>query len=350
MNDQVQKIIKHPATAPTGIGILAFGMGMTLGFLLGRKTKKHPTADLHVMPNLDLDLNVEDVPKKRPVPNFVVKTEEEAVLVINTMNDVINEYQSISVSEFNDILGAPSNQEDTQWGWTELDYSMVEKVKEGYMLVLPGAERLEHEVEPEEEEEVEVASDETAAVGREFIKNRFLGLPDLSEIEELVDEAEDEASEAEEDAPTEEAFQDVEATRRANAFASGGDNWDLLKEMRGRTESAPYVLHKDEFYADEKGYGQHSLSYYAGDNIMADEDDKPVYNHDIIVGELKWGHGSGDPLIFYVRNDKYRAEYEITYVDGLFSVEVMGEEIENNQRVRNLEHSDEPRRFRDRTE
>lgn len=135
---------------------------------------------------------------------------------------------------------------------------------------------------------------------------------------------------------------------RRNAFADNGNDseWSYEKEVEKRTEDAPYVLHKDEFYADEKNYSQMTLLYYAGDNIMVDEDEKPVYNHERVVGPMMFGHGSGDPNVFYVRNDALRAEYEILHDTGLYSVEVLGLDIEDNQRVRDLRHSHQPGKFR----
>jgi hypothetical protein len=352
MNDQVQKVIRHPAAVPSGVGLLCFGVGVGVGFILGRRTKKSITADLHVLPNIDLDLTVNDE-RKQKLDTFVVKTEEEAILVINRMHEVIEQFDSITVGDLKDLIGLETEEGDEDWGWTELEYAMPERGKKGYMLIIPDPKALDERADDEGatfNPEPEV--DKAVEAGRDFIKNRYLGLPDPEEIEEVLDASEDEASEEEEASDPEEETTDVENVRKANAFATAGDNWDLLKELRGRTESAPYVLHKDEFYANEKGYSQHSLTYYAGDGIMAveDDDDRIVYNHDSVVGELKWGHGSGDPLIVYVRNDKFRAEYEITHVDGLFSVEVGGMDIPDNERVRNLEHSGEPRRFRDRTE
>lgn len=354
MNEQIQKIAKHPATIPSGVGLISFGLGVGLGFFLGRKTKKTPPADLHILPTVDLDLKVEETPKKK-LDVYIVQTEEEGVLVLNKMNEVIDEYGGITLQDLKELLGLPVEEEDDEWCWTSLEYGMVEKGRGGYMLVLPDPEPLTQT--PTDDEEV----DKAVEVGREFIKNRFVGLPDITdddlvEIEEdEEDETEDEESEEEEvsvpEEGTEDAVSEPPSARRENAFATGGDTWDLLKELKGRTESAPYILHRDEFHADEKDYRQYSLTYYAGDNIMTNEDDDEVmYNHDRVVGELKWGHGSGSPIMVFVRNDKLRAEYEITYVDGLYSEEVQGLEIENNQRVKNLEHSSEPRRFRDRTE
>jgi hypothetical protein len=117
------------------------------------------------------------------------------------------------------------------------------------------------------------------------------------------------------------------------------ENWDWEEEVRNRTETAPYILHKDEFYADEKNYSQVSLTFYAVDEILADEDDKPIYNHSNTTGPLRFGHGSGQADVVYIRNDMNRAEYEVTRLDALYSMEVLGLEIENNERVADIRHS-----------
>ncbi len=107
----------------------------------------------------------------------------------------------------------------------------------------------------------------------------------------------------------------------------------------------PNVLHKDEFYGEESGYTQVTLTYYAGDQILCDEDDSPVYNHELITGPLLFGHGSNDPNVVHIRNDKRKAEYEILFDPGLYSVDILGLEIENNTRVQDLKHS-QNRKFR----
>lgn len=134
-----------------------------------------------------------------------------------------------------------------------------------------------------------------------------------------------------------------EVVVRRTIFATDDDDWDYAVELKGRTEKAPYVIHKDEFYAEESGYTQITLTYYAGDNIMSDEDDTPVYNHETVVGPMKFGHGSGDPKIFYIRNDSRKAEYEIVHDEGLYSVEVLGLQIEDNARTQNIRHSHTPK-------
>lgn len=131
-----------------------------------------------------------------------------------------------------------------------------------------------------------------------------------------------------------------------NIFAGGDDEWDFEVETAARTPDEPYVLHRDEFHLDERGFSQMSLTYYAGDDILTDEDNSPLYGFSEIIGELKFGHGSGDPNVFYVRNEKRKAEYEVLRHQGDFSVEVLGLEIENNARKTDLKHSDAPQRFR----
>lgn len=131
-----------------------------------------------------------------------------------------------------------------------------------------------------------------------------------------------------------------------NVFAESDSDWNYEEEIERRAlldPRLPYVLHKDEFFADEKDYTQSTLTYYEGDGILSDEEGKPIYNFDSIIGPLRFGHGSGDPNVFYVRNDRTQGEFEILRDPGLFSVEVLGLEIEDNARVKDLKHSAVPK-------
>ena len=124
-----------------------------------------------------------------------------------------------------------------------------------------------------------------------------------------------------------------------NIFAGDTPEWNYERELAGRSPTHPYVIHKDEFYGEELGYTQITLTYYEGDEIMSDEDDTPLYNYSSTVGPLLFGHGSGDPNVFHVRNDKLKAEYEVIHDPGHFAVAVLGLELENGPRVRDIKHS-----------
>lgn len=115
--------------------------------------------------------------------------------------------------------------------------------------------------------------------------------------------------------------------------------WDWEAEKNTRTKEEPYVIHRDEFFADEMGYTQSTVTYYAGDDVMTDELDTPIYGHTAMVGELNFGHGSGDPSVVYIRSELLEHEYEVVRHPGFFLVEVMGETIEAEYKDQDLKHS-----------
>lgn len=119
-----------------------------------------------------------------------------------------------------------------------------------------------------------------------------------------------------------------EEPKIVNVFAHSSDSWDYETEISSRTKAKPYVIHKDEFWANDMEFAQATLTYFSGDNIMVDEKDTPVYNYSSVVGELKFGHGSQDTNVFYVRNEKNHCDYEILFDSGSYSVEILGLELE----------------------
>jgi hypothetical protein len=112
------------------------------------------------------------------------------------------------------------------------------------------------------------------------------------------------------------------------------DDWCYEVEAQNRSDKRPYVIHYNEFMANELDYPQSSITYYAGDDVLCDELDVPIYGRDKIVGLLLFGHGSQDPNVVYVRNEKIEAEYEILRDPGHFGVTVLGmeEEIQHSKK------------------
>jgi len=128
-------------------------------------------------------------------------------------------------------------------------------------------------------------------------------------------------------------------------FDSAGDEWDYKTELQVRDPSKPYVIHVDEYVADEKGWdSQSTLTWYEGDEILADSGDTPVYDPAALIGPLMWGHGSLDPNVFYVRNEKMQAEYEIIRDYGSYQEIVLGQQMERQER-REIKHGN-VRKFR----
>lgn len=113
--------------------------------------------------------------------------------------------------------------------------------------------------------------------------------------------------------------------------------WDYEAEVARRRPEYPYVIHVDERY-DKDGYTHTELTYFEGDQVLVDTDDKPVEDIDKVVGQTnldKFGHGSGDKDVVFIRNDELKLEVEVSR-DARSYTEV----------VHGIQHSDEPRRRR----
>lgn len=135
-----------------------------------------------------------------------------------------------------------------------------------------------------------------------------------------------------------------ETPARVNVFMSeSDDDWDYEFELEQRDPDFPYVLHADEYINDEMGYRQATVTYYAGDDIMADMSDTPIYNWASLMGPLEWGHGSKDKNVVYIRNEKVRKEWEVLLHRGSYEIEVTG--FQMDKATGELQHS--LRKFRD---
>jgi len=161
---------------------------------------------------------------------------------------------------------------------------------------------------------------------------------------ELEQEAEDIVAEIEIEDALLEISDDKDGIR--NVFAGTKGSWNLERELSTRTSNAPYVIHLDEFVLDDMGYEQTTVVYYSGDDILALQDDTPMYDYESFLGELKFGHGSNDPSIVYIRNEDLEEEWEVMLHQGRYEVEVLGHTIEAEyERKAQLKHSQT--RFRD---
>lgn len=120
-----------------------------------------------------------------------------------------------------------------------------------------------------------------------------------------------------------------------NAFDNGknvqivtGDEWDWETEKSQRRPHNPYIVHVDE--KDElEEYADSQLTYYEGDDVLCDERDQIVDKDDRnrLIGEYnltRFGHGSGDENVVYVRNDRLETLYEIVRSPNEYAVEVHG--------------------------
>jgi len=127
-------------------------------------------------------------------------------------------------------------------------------------------------------------------------------------------------------------------------------DWDFAAEVAARSPEHPYVIHQDEFSQRREGYEQTTYTYWAGDDVLTDTDNIPLPHADLVVGQdnLKWGHGTDDIDVVFVRNDRLNLEMEICRDYRSYEEEVLGKTrpVEDG-----LEHSSQrhPARKRKRT-
>lgn len=124
-----------------------------------------------------------------------------------------------------------------------------------------------------------------------------------------------------------------EPKRTADGEKSKDDGWNYPTELARRTPDRPYIIHQDEFHLNESGYQQVTYSYWAGDDVLTDEDETIINNRENLIGVdvlNHWGHGSDDFNVLHVRNSQLELEFEICRTPKSYEEEVLG-----------LEHSDE---------
>lgn len=81
------------------------------------------------------------------------------------------------------------------------------------------------------------------------------------------------------------------------------------KEFEDRVNSRPYIIPPEE--AGESGYDIMTLLYYK-DHVLTDEDNNIIEDIDDVIGFdslTRFGEFEDDTV--YVRNDKYRVDYEV---------------------------------------
>lgn len=109
------------------------------------------------------------------------------------------------------------------------------------------------------------------------------------------------------------------------------EGWNFAAELARRTPDSPHIIHQDEFAHNETEFAQVTYTYYAGDDVLIDEDDNILTDRDALIGEgalRRFGHGTDDFNILYVRNPVLELEIEICRDTGSYEEVVLGLERE----------------------
>lgn len=128
------------------------------------------------------------------------------------------------------------------------------------------------------------------------------------------------------------------------------DPWNQQAEMAKRGPIHPFVIHKDEHMANEDEFEQVTLTYFMGDDVLSDERDTVIAEPDVIVGLdnlQRFGEGSEDPNVVYIRNPRLEVDYEVIRSEGTFAQEVhgfSGDDLQHSERRRKrVRFDDDPR-------
>lgn len=66
--------------------------------------------------------------------DVVLSSREDAELVLERMNDIIETYGEATVSNLNELCGFPSSHVDEKWGWTYLGDVDVKQTRDGFLI------------------------------------------------------------------------------------------------------------------------------------------------------------------------------------------------------------------------
>jgi hypothetical protein len=228
--------------------------------------------------------------------------------------------------------------------YQKLADEQVASVKARYSVIHKSGESLTELADKYPDEEKAEDSKTAKAI---IVENQYISYDRVETVTEAPEASVDSAVSAA--VVVEESSRDAELVHH-NIFESDNPDtyFDFAEELERRATKpdSPHVITKDEFDENESEYDQNRLVYFDGDDVLADSNDQPITDVDNVVGYenlLRFGHGSGDPNIVYVRCPKLELDFELIHSDGKFAKEVLG--FDDGE---TLQHSQRrpPRRFR----
>ena len=80
-----------------------------------------------------------DYIRQRPyvADEIIVSTRKEGEEVLDELGDILRKYGQVSVADFYELVGIPSEYTDNKRGWKELRYTGLHKSRYGYTFSLP---------------------------------------------------------------------------------------------------------------------------------------------------------------------------------------------------------------------
>ncbi len=176
----------------------------------------------------------------------------------------------------------------------------------------------------------------------EVVKDLGYSAPNIPKTEEIEDDLAnvvEETTQEEVEKVIDEEVLKVAKELEEDTTRDPEDGWDYRVEIASRRPDKPYIINVNELH--ETDYTETSLIYFTSDDVLCDTDDSVIGDKEGVIGEdnlEKFGHGSGDKNILFIRNDSLGVDMEIVKNNGNYAEVVHG-----------FQHSDTPVRRRRRT-
>lgn len=106
----------------------------------------------------------------------------------------------------------------------------------------------------------------------------------------------------------------------------------------------PYVITLEAFVANPNEHDQQSITYFEGDDVLIDERNVPIEDIDSYIGLAaldRFGYGSKNPDVVYVRNERISMDLEVTRQSGSYERMFVGEIRHSDRRIRKFKIADE---------
>ena len=76
--------------------------------------------------------------RSNDIPEIIVESRADAQDVLEEMNNLIDEYDDVSVGDLNQIVGITGTPQDEKWGWFDISSARIKKVgPREYLVDLP---------------------------------------------------------------------------------------------------------------------------------------------------------------------------------------------------------------------
>jgi len=92
-------------------------------------------------------------------------------------------------------------------------------------------------------------------------------------------------------------------------------------------EDGPYVISYEAFASENLHYSKVMITYYAVDDTLCDDQEHVITDNDGVLGKHatdRFGLGSHDKNVVYVRNDDIACDYEVTRLNKSYSEDILG--------------------------